>query len=382
MTNITPLSFSLDVSPVEFAKLMYKNTDSNGKLNLHGWYDVEKDDTTSFKDYSCKIKWGTDSLNFLIANYKKLFEELKIISKHLDELNEMYLNRTNPYIEATNGILKSEQLEATYFIFVAPFDAKTKEQLDVQVVGRVGRERCGYEMIRHAQRLCRLMQLNAPEKVISNEGRMLIASMAIFQCGINNIKELLENFIEIELGEKIENNFIYNEFSLQHELGVYLRKQLGDFYTVKFERHIADVLQKDKKDLKDTVKHEIDIAIQEVGGNAKYGIELKFPTNGQYPEQMFSFIKDVRFCEQMLNYGFTETYCLTVVDDAKFYNKGTKKDKIYSFFRTNATLKGTIPKPTGEDTQQIELSGEYQIKWQQVLNASEKYRYYLIKPKI
>lgn len=183
MANTHPLSFSLDVSPVEFAELMYKYTDTKGNLNLQDWYDVEKDDTTSFKDYSCKIKWGTDSLNFLITNYKKLFEELKIISNHLDELNEMYLTRTNHYIESTNGILKGEQLKATYFIFVAPFDAKTKEQLDAQVIGRVGEGLCGYEMIRHAQRLCRLMQLNSPEKVISNEGRMLIASMAIYQCG-------------------------------------------------------------------------------------------------------------------------------------------------------------------------------------------------------
>ena len=53
MINTTPLSFSLDVSPVEFAKLMYENTDSNGKLNLHGWYDVEKDDTISTNGYQC-----------------------------------------------------------------------------------------------------------------------------------------------------------------------------------------------------------------------------------------------------------------------------------------------------------------------------------------
>ena len=39
-------------------------------------------------------------------------------------------------------------------------------------------------------------------------------------------------------------------------------------------------------------------------------------------------------------------------------------------------------KPTGDNKQTIELSGEYQIKWQQIRNASEKYRYYLVEAQI
>jgi hypothetical protein len=42
---------------------------------------------------------------------------------------------------------------------------------------------CGYELIRHSQRLCRLLSLNAPESVIQNEERMLFASLAIHSFG-------------------------------------------------------------------------------------------------------------------------------------------------------------------------------------------------------
>lgn len=36
----------------------------------------------------------------------------------------------------------------------------------------------------------------------------------------------------------------------------------------------------------------------------KYAIEIKFPTNGQYPEQMFIFCKDIKFLEELKNNDF------------------------------------------------------------------------------
>lgn len=189
MANKHPLSFSLDVSPIEFLKAMFENTDENGNVLLQDWYDVEKDDTISCKDYSCKIKWTKEDLDDLIEAYKTLHMDLRQISKNLDELNEVHLSQTNPYIETSNGILESKHLEATYFIYVAPFKASNQAQLEAEIIGRVGDEPYGFEMIRHAQRLCRLMQLKSPEKVIFNEGRMLIASMAIYYCG----KEIKQN---------------------------------------------------------------------------------------------------------------------------------------------------------------------------------------------
>ena len=50
----------------------------------------------------------------------------------------------------------------------------------------------------------------------------------------------------------------------------------------------------------------------------KYAIELKYPVNGQYPEQMYSFIKDIVFMEQLKSKGFNASYCLTMVNDKNF----------------------------------------------------------------
>lgn len=65
-----------------------------------------------------------------------------------------------------------------------------------------------------------------------------------------------------------------------------------------------------------TVKHEIDIVIY--NENEKYTIDLKYPINGQYPEQMFSFVKDIKFMEGLKNAGFDSTYCLNPCAGQKF----------------------------------------------------------------
>ena len=92
-----------------------------------------------------------------------------------------------------------------------------------------------------------------------------------------NLVTLMNSFMKLILEEKIE---VYNEFSLQHELGIFLRNELRN---TKFFN------------ITKTIKHEMDIVIY--NESEKYAIELKYPQNGQYPEQMFSCVKDIKFME-------------------------------------------------------------------------------------
>ena len=183
------------------------------------------------------------------------------------------------------------------------------------------------------------------------------------------MKKLIEDFLNYELPKLIDSDSIYNEFSLQHELGIYLRKKMPG-YKVQFERNATYF------GINDTVKHEIDIAVfKEKDKGKRYAIELKYPKNGQYPEEMYQFIKDIRFMEQVKNAGFTEAYCITLVDDPKFYSngKGYKTEGIYQYFRVGDTIKMKIVKPTGDRNGEIILDGEYNIEWQ---NLGGAYRYY------
>ena len=176
-------------------------------------------------------------------------------------------------------------------------------------------------------------------------------------------EDLLHTFMKQVREGKVE---IYNEFSLQHELGIFMRESLED-YKVQFERNTRFF------GIAGTIKHEIDIVIY--NDAEKYAVELKYPLNGQFPEQMFAFIKDIRFMEELKEKGFDKTYCLTVVNNKNFYS-GKKIDGIYSYFRTNKIIEGRIIKPTGTKDEIISLKNQYKINWK--VNGKEQ-KYYVVK---
>ncbi len=161
---------------------------------------------------------------------------------------------------------------------------------------------------------------------------------------------------------------LYNEFSLQHELGIYLRNALVG-YQVQFERNVAffGVVE-------DTIKKEIDISIFNAEKRKCFAIELKFPLNGQYPEQLYSFAKDVKFMEQLRAQGFQHTYCVSLVADRPFY-RGHKNHGIYQYFREANKVYGRIYKPTGKgkNADYVELNGEYSFVWEALSDGKKFY---------
>lgn len=177
-----------------------------------------------------------------------------------------------------------------------------------------------------------------------------------------NIQKLLENFMVLVGNGEVE---VYNEFSLQHELGIFLRANLTG-YKVQFERNTKFF------GIQGTIKHEIDIVVY--NDTERYAIELKYPLNGQYTEQMFSFVKDIKFMEEMKDAGFNAAYCLTLVEDKNFYS-GQKQDGIYAFFRGGKPVHGLICKPTGKKDEQLTVNGSYDIYWR----AGGKMKFYLVQ---
>ena len=188
---------------------------------------------------------------------------------------------------------------------------------------------------------------------------------------IDEIKTIILNFLEEAKNLKFIN--IYNEFSLQHELGIYLRENLKANYKIEFERNISFFSENINK--KKFTKKEIDIVVYSEDKTEKYAIEIKHPLNGQHPEQMFSFIKDLKFLEELKEIQFTNTISLVLVKDKLFYD-GKEKTGIYKFFRNNQILKGEIEKPTGTNKSSINLKNQYVIKWHELTNG---YKYYLIE---
>ena len=166
---------------------------------------------------------------------------------------------------------------------------------------------------------------------------------------------LIKEFFEDSGKNKVD---IYNEISLQLELGLFLRNRLKD-YKIQFERNVSFF------DIRGTIKHEIDIVIFSANKEEKYAIELKFPKNGEYPEQMYRFVEDIVFMEELKNNGFKNTFTLTVVNDSLFYEGGKRKTGIYQYFRDKKSIAGTILKPTGKNkgSSSLTVNKQYNINW-------------------
>ena len=168
---------------------------------------------------------------------------------------------------------------------------------------------------------------------------------------------LIERFAEKIASRAID---IYNEFSLQHELGIFLRDQLPR-YRVQFERNVSWFgLQKQR-----FTKREIDLTVFSPDKSRLLkALELKYPRNGQYPEQMFSMCKDIAFLEELVASGFEEAAFVVFADDRLFYEGSD--DGIYGYFRTGRELHGKVEKPTGKKDAEISIRGRYRVRWQPV----------------
>jgi len=153
---------------------------------------------------------------------------------------------------------------------------------------------------------------------------------------------------------------IYNEPSIQYELAIYLRGHLGNKYKIQLERNINYFnLYKENY-----LKKEMDIVIFTSDKKEKHCVELKFPTQGQYPEQMFKVCKDVKFLEQLIKSGFNECYFIMFANDPLFYRSKEGDNGIYKMFRSEKLIKGEVRKPTGKEDESVHIDGEYRIEWQ------------------
>jgi hypothetical protein len=163
------------------------------------------------------------------------------------------------------------------------------------------------------------------------------------------LREIVRGYVEV-----------YNEASFQHEVGYFLRSILVDS-KVRFERNVRAFLDRDIE----FTKRDIDISLSaRADEELQYAIELKFPRNGQYPEQMFSFCKDIAFAEELKNAGFARAGLIILSDDPLFWRGGS--EGIYGFFRSGRTLTGSIQKPTGKRDETVMIRGSYLVEWRPV----------------
>lgn len=189
-------------------------------------------------------------------------------------------------------------------------------------------------------------------------------------------RDIIEDFFATRIGEIYEK--VYNEFSLQFELAWHIHQHFGDDGSrdVFFERNLKNIFpQLEKKKLKFS-KWETDLTIATVSKDGRKpletecSIELKYPTNGQVPVQMFQFIKDICFLEEQKKRGVSKCYAVWLVGDPLFTDSASRRCSrkgIYAYFRAGKTLNGPC---RGKDIKngravysEKTVTGTYTIQW-------------------
>ena len=188
------------------------------------------------------------------------------------------------------------------------------------------------------------------------------------------LEDYLNNFIiTIQKDNSLE---LYNEAGLQHELGFYLKQQLGKSYKIQLERNIEAILGT-KKGFE---KKEIDIYL--TNGKVKIAIELKVPINKQVPRRMELAFGDVRFLEQLKSKGFNECYFLFASHVKSFWHS-KREQKIYEYFNDGifqTLIKEDVPSfIQSSSTAFTKLNKTYRFEWKDLKNQQNKqWRYFIL----
>lgn len=186
------------------------------------------------------------------------------------------------------------------------------------------------------------------------------------------MESLINSFIEEIKKGKIP---IYNEFGIQFELAIFLRKNKNlNNFKIELERPI-DYFGITKS--KDCPKKEMDLVVYNDTSGEKHAIEIKFSKNGQVPVQMFKFCEDICFLEHLGRNGFSSCYSLVIVDRDDFYKKKKKTEGLYSFFRNNQPIEGEIQCSTGPQKDKVlKIEKTYKPLWKELIDGNF---YYLLR---
>lgn len=172
---------------------------------------------------------------------------------------------------------------------------------------------------------------------------------------------------------------LYSEAGLQHELAMYLRKELPG-YIIRLEYPITRVFRPSNG----FVKKEMDIYLVSPT-NQKFLIELKVPKeNCGTPKEMYRAIQDVKFAEELKMHGFESCYCILITERSAFWQAPQANEEIYYCFNgKQVELKSIDNSHLPEFLHKngaIILKMNYSVNWEEFRDANNcMWKFYILE---
>lgn len=187
----------INLTPSLCISAMFEHTDSDGNLYLPEWPN-DSDDNEQNRYYACEMDWNKADSEKIVTDYENLYEVLAELGKEYDRLKSS--------LDENKDLLSDAQLKVwnTYIRGIGSVNPTEAQK-------RVGNNVAAYDVVIRAQRLCKLMSLEAPKVIINHEANLLAQAMVIHSYAksmkiIDSISQYLSN--PLELFSDISTGFI------------------------------------------------------------------------------------------------------------------------------------------------------------------------------
>lgn len=171
---------------------------------------------------------------------------------------------------------------------------------------------------------------------------------------MKNFTQHLKGFFDLYVNDAAIE--LYNEFSVYHEVGNHLQRLFTADFRINYMRPVQffDIYAP-------TAKTFIDIAIFDEEVDRYHAIEVVFIKDEPHLEKMFEICTGIRFMEELVEYGWRESYVLLIADlPLERHPDGTHP---HPLFRGETVIEGEIQSPDERAQTILDIRGSYTIEW-------------------
>ena len=153
------------LTPVETIVSMFEHTDADGILCIPAWpYD---DDAEQGMLYKCRMRWTEADRDAVLRLFESCYETMREIAPKFDS------------IRSSGAEVLPEAEKQFWNTYLRDFASGDIDAICAEAEERVGKSPAACDLIIRAQRLCRLMSLEAPEIIIRGEANLFAQALVI-----------------------------------------------------------------------------------------------------------------------------------------------------------------------------------------------------------